>query len=103
MAVVWKKLAEQLKHVTCLMPPRNVVFHYEGANGKIYKAGRLSKNEMLHQNCNRAVFAGPQVDIAKAERSMYMFLDNRDKMQNAEGQNAENHYTTNIESKAVAN
>jgi hypothetical protein len=102
-AIVRKKLAEQLKHVACLMPPPNVVLHYEGANGKIYRAGQSSKNEVLHQNCNRAVFAGTRVGIAKAERSMYTFLDNRDEMQNAERRNAENHYTTNIESKAVAN
>jgi hypothetical protein len=40
--------------------------------------------------------------MQKAERSMYTFLDNRDDA-NAERRNAENHYTTNIESKAVAN
>jgi hypothetical protein len=33
---------------------------------------------------------------------MYTFLDNRGDA-NAERRNAENHYTTNIESKAVAN
>ena len=86
------------------MPPPNVVLHYEGANGKVYKAGQSSKYEVLHQNCNRAVFAGTRVGIAKAERSMYTFLDNRDNMQNVERRNAENHdFTTNIESTAVAN
>jgi hypothetical protein len=40
--IVLKKLADQLKHVPCLMPPPNVVLHHQGANGKIYKAGQSS-------------------------------------------------------------
>ena len=74
------------------MPSPKVVLHYEGENGKIYKASQSSKNEVLHQNCNRAVFAGTRVGIAKAERSMYTFLERR---------NAENRFTTNIESTAA--
>ena len=74
------------------MPPPYVVLHYEGANGKIYKAGQSSKNKVLHQKFNRAVFAGTQVCIAKAERSMYTFIERR---------NAENRFTTNIESTAA--
>ena len=32
MAIVWKKIMEQLKHVPCLVPPPNTVLHYEGTN-----------------------------------------------------------------------
>ena len=50
-----------------------------------------------------ALASRTRVGIAKAERSMYTFLDNPDETQNVERRNAENYFTTNIESTAVAN
>jgi len=57
-AIVQKVLALQLAHIKCLIPPKDLLLHYKGSDGKVHKIGQSSKNELLHQNANRHVFKG---------------------------------------------
>jgi hypothetical protein len=58
-AVVRKKFAEQLEHVTCLMPPPNVVLHYEGAiimKAQMERSTRLVNS--LRMRCSIRIAGG---------------------------------------------
>mmetsp|Transcript_38152 Transcript_38152/g.114070 ORF Transcript_38152/g.114070 Transcript_38152/m.114070 type:complete len:415 (+) Transcript_38152:451-1695(+) len=101
--LVRDKLKEQLKHINCLIPPSDVTFHYRGSNGKVYSSKQSSSNEGLHKDCNRTVFSGIRVGLQRDDQGMWTFLDDRDERQNVVRRNAEEHFPTNIESKAVAN
>ena len=102
-AVVQKVLKRQIKHVDCLIPPPEVVMHYKTTTGKVFKAAMSSANEGLHQNWNRTVFKGTRVGLSRADRGMWWFLDDREESVNINRLGAENDYTTNLESKALAN
>jgi hypothetical protein len=101
--IVRKRLTEQLKHVKCLIPPRDVILHYKDSKNNILKVGQSSKNELLHKHANAKVFPGTRVGILKADRMMWSYLDQRDEMENVVRRNVEDTFTSNIESKAVAN
>jgi hypothetical protein len=102
-AVVGKKMADQLTHVKCLIPPPDIALHYKDERGKIFKVGQSSKNELLHRNANGKVFPGTRVGVVKADQCMWTFLDQRDEMENVKRRRREKTFTKNIESKAVTN
>eukprot|EP00978_Attheya_sp_CCMP212_P044242 scaffold305017_cov25-Attheya_sp.AAC.1 len=102
--IVRKQLTEQLKHVKCLIPPRDLILHYKDSKNNILKVGQSSKNELLHKHANAKVFPGTRVGILKADRMIWFYSDQRDEMENVVRRNVEDTtFTSNIESQAVAN
>jgi hypothetical protein len=99
------KLRDQMLHVTnaCLSDPIGVSLHYQSPDGNRYTARSTSQVELGNKSINKVLLQFPRMGMVRAERMLWTLISEENRSANVTRLGAEDYYTANTESQALAN